>query len=339
MPKLGLTMVEGTVVRWIKNEGETVKQGEPLFEIETEKVQMEIEAQTSGMLDKIMVHEGETAAVGEAIAVILEQPEAIPLTEPPVAAGTSGPSHRKEVVTPVKAAGLMPLSEVRKTTAQRMLTSLQQSAQLTIMVEADVTKLKEFYQGTRAEIEKESKTNLTYTDLIAVAAARALKENPVLNSAYRGDKIEVFEKVHMGIAVATEKGLIVPVLRDAEVKSIEQVARSREEIVNRAREGKLSVEDVEGGTFTVTNLGMYGVSFFTPIINPPESSILGVGAIVDKPSVVDGQVSIRSVMPLSLTFDHRVADGAQAAQFLMRIREILENPPAVLAKARSTSKA
>jgi pyruvate/2-oxoglutarate dehydrogenase complex dihydrolipoamide acyltransferase (E2) component len=337
MPKLGLTMVEGKVIKWIKSEGERVKEGEPLFEVETEKVEMEIEAQTSGILEKIIVHEGVTVPVGEPVA-IMEQSEVIPSVETPILAKISAPRPEPEIGPSVREAGLMPLSDVRKTIAERMLTSLLQSAQLTIMVEADVTELKQFHQIARAEIETTPSLDLTYTDLIVVAVAKALKEHPILNSTFRGDKIEIFDNVHMGIAVATERGLIVPVLRDVDGKSLAQVAKSRQELVDKAREGRLSIEDVEGGTFTVSNLGMHGVGFFTPIINPPQSAILGVGAIVEKPSVANGQISISSIIPLSLTFDHRVADGSQAGQFLMRVKEILENPHAMLAGPFSKSK-
>ncbi len=331
MPKLGLTMVEGKVIKWIRSEGERVKEGEPLFEIETEKVEMEIDAETSGILEKIIVHEGSTVPVGEPVAIV-EQAEPGASEEAPISAKTPPLTPPLGTVPSVKEAGLVPISDLRKKIGERMLASLQQSAQLTIMVEADVTDLKQFRQIAQAEIARTSKTDLTYTDLIVVAVAKALREHPIINSALREDKIETFEKVHMGIAAATDKGLIVPVLRDADEKSLAQVAKSRQELVERARKGKLSIEDVEGGTFTVSNLGMYGVGFFTPIINPPQSSILGVGAMVEKPSVANGQISIRSMMPLSLTFDHRVADGSQAGQFLMRVKEILENPRAALAE-------
>lgn len=331
MPKLGLTMVEGRVIKWIRSEGERVKEGEPLFEIETEKVDMEIDAETSGILEKIIVHEGSTVPVGEPVAIV-EQAEPGVSEEAPISAKTPPLTPPLGTVSSVKEAGLVPISNLRKTIGERMLASLQQSAQLTIMVEADVTDLKQFRQIAQAEIAKTSKTDLTYTDLIVVAVAKALREHPIMNSALGEDKIETFEKVHMGIAAATDKGLIVPVLRNADEKALAQVAKSRQELVERAREGKLSIEDVEGGTFTVSNLGMYGVGFFTPIINPPQSSILGVGAMVEKPSVANGQISIRSMMPLSLTFDHRVADGSQAGPFLMRVKEILENPHAALAE-------
>jgi pyruvate/2-oxoglutarate dehydrogenase complex dihydrolipoamide acyltransferase (E2) component len=337
MPKLGLTMVEGKVIKWIKHEGETVREAEPLFEIETEKVEMEIEAQASGILEKIIVQEGATVPVGEPVAII-EQPEVIPSAETPPETKISPPRPQPGTGPTVIEAGPVPLSDVRKTIAERMLTSLQQSAQLTIMAEADVTELRQFHQMARAEIETTTSLDLTYTDLLVIAVAKALKEHPILNSAFRGDKIEVFEKVHMGIAVATDRGLIVPVLRDADGKSLAEVARSRRGLVDMAREGKLSIEDVEGGTFTITNLGMFGVGFFTPITNPPQSSILGIGAIVEKPSVVNGQISARWMMPLSFTFDHRVADGSQAGQFLMRVKEILENPHTMLAAPSSTSK-
>ena len=337
MPKLGLTMVEGTVVKWLRSEGDSVKEGEPLFEVETEKVQMEIEAQASGVLEKIIVREGLTVPVGEPIA-ILEQAEPASSQEALISSKPSPPKPPEETIPSKSEPGLVPLSQLRKTIGDRMLSSLQQSAQLTIMVEADATELKKFHQTARGEVERTSKADLTYTDLIVVAVAKALKAHPILNSTLRGDKIETFEKVHMGIAVATDKGLIVPVIRDADEKSLEEVAKLRRELVEKAREGKLTIEDLEGGTFTLSNLGMYGVGFFTPIINPPQSAILGIGAILEKPSVTNGQISIRSMLPLSLTFDHRIADGSQAGQFLMTVKENLENPNAAFAERNAGNK-
>jgi pyruvate dehydrogenase E2 component (dihydrolipoamide acetyltransferase) len=176
-----------------------------------------------------------------------------------------------------------------------------------------------------AEIRKKD-PEITYTDFVARAVVKALKENPLLNSVWVGDEVYVVEDVSLGIAVASDEGLVVPVIPNADKKTIPEFAKIRKNVVSRAREGKASAQDFIGGTFTITNLGMFGVDYFTPIINPPENAILGIGQVCEKPVVLDGKIQARTLMPLSLSFDHRVIDGAPAAVFLKRVKELLENP-------------
>jgi pyruvate dehydrogenase E2 component (dihydrolipoamide acetyltransferase) len=203
-----------------------------------------------------------------------------------------------------------PLWGMRKTIAERMFKSLQSTAQLTITTEADVTALVQ----RRAELA--AQFNVTYTDLLVAAVAAALRAHPRLRVTVEGDAIQSHDAIHIGIAVALDEGLIVPVIRDADRKTVQQIAAASRALVERARAGTLGVDEVSGGLFTITNLGMYGIDAFTPIINLPQVAILGVGRIVDKPAVYDGQIAIRSLMTLSLTFDHRIVDGAPAAAFL-----------------------
>ena len=167
---------------------------------------------------------------------------------------------------------------------------------------------------------------VSFTDIIVKAVAYALKEHRIMNSTLEGDKIKVFDEINIGVATATPQGLVVPVVKNADKKSLSELSAEIKALVNKAREGKLEHSDVSGGTFTITNLGMYGVEAFTPIINPPEAAILGVGKIIQKPVVEENQVKIKPMMTLSLSFDHRIVDGAPAAQFLAKIKEILENP-------------
>jgi len=206
-----------------------------------------------------------------------------------------------------------PLKGMRKTIAERMFHSLQSTAQLTITTEADVTALVQ----RRAQLSKEF--GLTYTDLLIEAVAAALRQHPRLRVTAEGDALQKHEEINIGIAVALDEGLIVPVIRDADSKDLRRIAEESRVLAEKARNGALSVEDVSGGTFTITNLGMYGVDAFTPIINLPQVAILGVGRIVEKPAVHEGQVAIRSLMTLSLTFDHRIVDGAPAAAFLQEV--------------------
>ena len=213
--------------------------------------------------------------------------------------------------TPVAAGTL--LHGMRKSIADRMLKSLQSTAQLTITTEADVTDLVARRERLQTQFP------LTFTDLVVEAVAGALAAHPRLRMTVEGDLAEPHGEINVGLAVALEDGLIVPVLRDADNKSLPQIAQEARELAEKARAGSLGVDEVRGGTFTVTNLGMYGVDAFTPIINQPQVAILGVGRILQKPAVYEGQIAVRWMMTLSLTFDHRIVDGAPAAAFLQDV--------------------
>lgn len=218
------------------------------------------------------------------------------------------------------AAPVIPFSGIRQTVAEHMMDSLHQMAQLTVAAEVDVTELVKLRTQLKAEF------NLTYTDLIIKIVAKALKQHPRLNATLIGDEIHLLSEVHIGIAVALEEGLIVPVVRDVDQKDLRTIAKETRRLAQSAREGTLSVDEVTGSTFTFTNLGMYGIDYSTPIINSPEAAILGGGRIVEKPAIYDGQIVKRLLMGLSLTFDHRLVDGAPAAEFLRTVGEILESP-------------
>lgn len=388
MPRLGLLMKTGTVGKWLKKEGERVEKGEPLFEVEAEKVTKKIEAPQSGILRRILVPEKATVPVLQRIAVIAEQDEALPMeveaatqvaaaeevVKPIVERGEeveeakrrivitplarkiavehklditrikgTGPSGRivKEdvlraveeaakpaLIAPVPAENVQvkPMTYVRKIIAERMLQSQLSTAHVTLNMSVDMTEATSLRQKLLQEVEKVAGVRISYTDMIARAVSRALKEHPLLNSSLDGENIKVFGDVHLGIAVATEEGLMVPVLRDADKKSLIEIALATKGLIEKVRAGTASVDEVTGSTFTVTNLGMFGVETFTPIINPPGVAILGVGGIVERPVVVGGQIVVRSMMPLSLTVDHRVIDGEVAARFLQRVKQMLENP-------------
>jgi pyruvate dehydrogenase E2 component (dihydrolipoamide acetyltransferase) len=205
---------------------------------------------------------------------------------------------------------------MRKTIADRMAQSLHQSAQLTITTDADVTAAVELRERLVSQFD------FTYGDLLIQAVARALLRHPRMNARLAEDAIVIMPQVNVGMAVALEDGLIVPVIAEADKKSLREIAAATRELGERARAGKLRLEEVSGGTFTITNLGTYGVDAFTPIINPGETGILGVGRIIEKPVIHRGEIARRSMMTLSLTFDHRLIDGAPAAQFLQTVIEI-----------------
>ena len=387
MPKFGLTMTEGTIQQWFKSEGDTIKNGEALFEVETEKVLYEVEAPADGTVAKLLYGIEAVVGVGLPVAIIAEAgeeaaevaaryadaaaaPAAAPPEPAPVAAaaapaapaekrgrvpvtpaarklakehgidlsGVAGTGPRGRITredvqkiidsggqaapspapaaTPAAAADI-PLRGMRKVIAERMHQSLQGSAQLTISTEVDVTQLIDRRQEVRQEF------NVTYTDFIVQACAHALKQHPRMNAALEGDIIRANTDIHVGLAVALDEGLIVPVVRDADKKSLKDIAAEAKTLAEKARASQLKLEEVSGGTFTVSNLGMYGVDAFTPIINAPQSGILGVGRIVEKPVIYRGEVTRRSMMVLSLTFDHRVIDGAPAGAFLQTVADLL----------------
>jgi pyruvate dehydrogenase E2 component (dihydrolipoamide acetyltransferase) len=372
MPKFGLTMQEGTIQQWFKAEGDRIDKGEPLFEVETEKVLYEVEAPTSGRVAKLLYAPEAVVPCATLVAVIAvegEDPAAIAArysdasratTAPPPAAtepGTAPAARRGSAGAPVTPAarklatdhgidlttmrgtgpggrvtredveaviargvsavpGGAPLRGLRKSIAARMLKSLQSTAQLTICTEADVSGLVARRQRLAAEFA------LTYTDLLIEAVAQALRSHPRLNATASTDAVQEHDSIDIGVAVALEDGLIAPVIRAAHTKSLRVIADESRQLAERARHGTLSVDDVSGGTFTITNLGMYGIDSFTPILHTPQVAILGIGRIIEKPAVHAGQIVPRPMMTLSLTFDHRVVDGAPAALFL---RQVVDN--------------
>jgi pyruvate dehydrogenase E2 component (dihydrolipoamide acetyltransferase) len=212
---------------------------------------------------------------------------------------------------------VIPLTGIRKTTAERVSLSARTAPHSTITMEVDMSNA----------VKLREKAHVSYTDILVKAVARALEEHRSLNSTLEREQIKIYEDINIGVAVATEKGLVVPVIRNANKKSLTQIASTLRELVEKAREGKLTKEDLTGGTFTITNLGMYEVEVFIPIINPPEAAILGVGKVTEKPLVVNNELETKPVMYLSLSFDHRIIDGAPAAKFLQRVKQILESEP------------
>jgi len=365
MPKLGLTMTKGTIKKWLKNEGDVVKAGEPLLIIETEKITSTVESPASGRLLKILYPPGSTVPVGQVIGYIGEPGEVIPGVPVEKPAAPPKPSVRatprakalaeKEGVdlSLVKGSGpegliteedvlryvqelkvkttklglkvkeVLPMSSLRKTIAERMVSSLREMAQVTLFREENVELLVRLREELLPTIEKETGVRLTYTPMLVKVVAKALKEFPIINSVLEDDQIKIVEEINVGFGVAVDHGLVVPVVKDADKKDLKTVVVECNVLSRKAREGTLTYEEVSGGTFTITNLGMYGVEGFTPIINPPQTAILGVGRIQLKPVVVEGRVEVKPVTVFSLTFDHRVVDGHTAAQFLGKIVEIV----------------
>jgi len=361
MPRLSLTMKTGTVVQWFKKEGEKVQKGEPLVEVLSEKVTYDVEAPESGILRKILAIEGADVPVAQTIGVIAAPDEQIPEIEVArveavpereliekaeeriIASPSAKRLAREHGVDLAKVVGsgpegrivegdvkkfieeitrlaprvreIIPLTGIRKTTAERVSLSARTAPHSTITMEVDMKNAVKLYEETQA----------SYTDMLVKATAQALREHPIINSTLEGEQIKVFEDINVGVAVATEKGLVVPVIHNADRMSLSDIGSALKLLVEKTREGKLTKEDLTGGTFTITNLGMYGVDVFIPIINPPETAILGVGRVSEKPVVVNNEITTKPTMHLSLSFDHRIVDGAPAAQFLQKVKQILES--------------
>ena len=241
------------------------------------------------------------------------------------ASARSGPSMPPSP-TPGLPGRLMPLGKKRRITAERMSLSARTVARLTLNTEIEATEMVRLRARLLPVYEKSAGVRLSYNDLIVKAVATALMENRYLNARWTDQGVYLIEPVNVGVAMAMQDGLVVPVIRNADQKKLAEISAELNRLLAKAREDRLALEDITGGTFTITNLGMFGVDTFTPIVNPPEAAILGVGRIVEKPVGRDGQIVLRPMMGLSLSFDHRIVDGAPAAQFLQRVQQILEEP-------------
>ncbi|HYB00110.1 MAG TPA: dihydrolipoamide acetyltransferase family protein [Ktedonobacteraceae bacterium] len=426
MPKMGDTMEEGKILRWIKKEGDEVKRGESVAEVETDKVNIEIESFASGVLRKILVPEGESAPIGAGIALIGSPDEPLPdsssgngsakaiatkdadqaasatagngsmlnearrdyrasqtsVQSPPEASSQerifispiarriaeehhldyshiegTGPNGRiikldieaalaKEqeaaaaltpTQVPILETGLatveaaeateVPLTAMRRTIAKRLSQSMQTAPHFYVTSVIDTGKLADLRRQINEYAQNvPDPVKVSFNDLIVKAVATALVHMPQVNVSFAEDRLIMKKQVHIGMAVTLEQGLIVPVIRNADQRSVLAIARESQRLAELARTGKLRPEDFSGGTFTVSNLGMFEVESFTAVINPPESAILAVGSITPTPVVVDGQVVVRDRMKVTLSSDHRAIDGVIAARFLQEVKRLLEEP-------------
>ncbi len=392
LPRLGQGMEAGTINKWLKNEGDTVSKGEPLFEIDTDKVTQEVESDYEGVLLKIVLPQGE-APVGQTIAYIGKAGEEVAAAEAPKAEAPakdepvsdtkvsdtpaepapapvsasnggrvkasplarriarergidlasltgSGPDGRiiaedVERGAPAKAAPAavptgeiesVPLTNIRKTIARR-LTAAWEAPVFQLTVSADMTRANDLVARAR---ELNPDVRITVTDVLAKVCAQALMRHRDVNVQYTDDALLKFPTANVGIAVAAPQGLIVPVLRSVERQSLVEIAEARGDIVGRARENKLTTQDLENGTFTISNLGMYGIEQFVAVINPPQAAILAVGATLDTPVARGGEVVVKPMMTMTLTVDHRAVDGAEGADFLRTVKQFLEEPALAL---------
>lgn len=397
MPKLSDTMTEGVILKWIKKEGEKVKQGEILVEIESDKADMELEAYDSGILRKIIVPEGGKAVIGAPIAIIADAVEDISVllsdTSQPVitkmkvestvvdekniteqssstqtfagrikasplakklasenkielrtisGSGTQNRIIKRDIepllkdkkllstkpTTPIIQGGHkdIELSLIRKTIAKRMTVSKQNVPHFYVTMEIDMEPAIEF----RQQLNNATNLKISYTDIIIKASAGALLKHPNINATYIGNAMRQFGDAHIAVAVALDDGLVTPVIRNCEQKNIPQINFELRDLVERARNRKLKPEEYQGATFTISNLGMFGVEDFVAIVNPPEGAILAIGAIIEKPVVRENQIVIGHTMKVTLSSDHRIIDGAVAARFLQDFKLMMENPVGLL---------
>src|SRR5881394_1557529 len=403
MEALSPTMEEGRLVKWTKREGDAVKTGDTLAEVETDKAVMELVARADGQLINVMVAEGTTVPVGNVVAYIGKPGEKIegagsgeqgagqPVSAPapskpptPVAAATPAPGDETRVkasplakriaketgvdlkslqgsgpggrvvkrdlegastapaVTPLPAprsplpqrSGAayddVPLTQIRKTIAKRLAASLGPIPHFFLTTEVDMERASEAREAINKQLGDQGGGKVSFNDIIIKATAHALTKHPACNAWFQEDHIRYWHEVHIGMAVAVEDGLITPVIRNADMKPLADIGREAKELAEKARSRRLQPTDYTGSTFSVSNLGMFEIDQFTAVINPPEAGIIAVGTITPKPVVWDGQVVPRRRMRITMSCDHRVIDGATGAGFLKTLKEMLENPLAML---------
>ncbi len=386
VPTLGESVTEATIAKWFKNEGDSVKADEPLVELETDKVTVEVPAPASGKLEKINVVAGTTVVIGALLGSIAEG--AVGATEAPKAAAPAAaapapakaaeiplsPAVRKAVVEnnlnpaeipgtgkdgritkgdviatlekpaapvaasapaprPVAAAGSeerVKMSRLRQTIARRLKDAQNTAAMLTTFNEVDMTNVMAMRNQYKDVFEKKHGVKLGFMSFFVKACIQALKDVPAVNAEIDGEDMVYKNYYHVGVAVGTDKGLVVPVLRDADMLSFSGIEKTIAGYGKKARDGQLQIADMQGGTFTISNGGIYGSLMSTPILNAPQSGILGMHKIQERPIAMNGQVVIRPMMYLALSYDHRIVDGKEAVTFLVRVKETLEDPQRAL---------
>jgi len=392
MPKMGQTMEKGKIIKWLKKDGEEVKRGEPLLEIETDKTTIEVEARDSGTL-RILTQEGEEVPIATTIGYILKEGESMPeekisepkavteaikeaIPEKPKAAvakeirasplarkiaeergvdlsrvqgtGPGGRITKKDVLAYLEREAkappaeivsvepispeyeVVPMSSMRRAIARKMVESKTHVPHFYVSIQVDMTEAARMRKSLIPIFEAKKGVRLSFTHLLIKAVAAALEKHPQLNATVEGDEIRVWKDVNIGIAVSLEDGLIVPVLRGANKLDLFEIASHASELIAKAREKRLKEDEFSGGTFTISNMGALGVDSFIAIINVPETAILATGSISDKPAVVDGELTIRKMMTMTLSADHRVVDGVTAAKFLNEVKRLLEAPHLLL---------
>jgi 2-oxoglutarate dehydrogenase E2 component (dihydrolipoamide succinyltransferase) len=367
IPQVGESVVEATVAKWHKKDGDTVRTDDLLCELETDKISLELHAEADGLLS-IKVPEGETVEIGTIVGVIKEgeeKEETVPPKKPaekkraaaeepvekereaqaePAAESTQvepaakEPAEKKErAVTPSPSGEVeegritrKPMSAIRRKIAERLMQARQQTAMLTTFNEADMSRVLSLRQKHRESFHKKHQVELGFMSFFVRAVVEALKEYPDVNARIEGNDIVYQHFYDIGIAVGSERGLLVPVIRNADHLHFADIERNIADFVEKIKTNRITLAELEGGTFTISNGGVYGSMLSTPILNPPQSAVLGMHRIQDRPVAQEGEILIRPMMYLALSYDHRIIDGRQSVQFLKRIKEYIEEPEELL---------
>ena len=390
-PTFPESVADGTIANWLKKEGENVNQDEVIVEIETDKVVLEVLAQSDGVITKIIKSEGDTVSSSEVIGEFKESEGVTKSTKEKVAdkpatkkpknkkdeiaidkTKNSGPAAKKIIsekgidASKIKSSGKgnritkedvinhlesndsasdlsenitsrddrpekrVPMSRLRSTIAKRLVSVKQETAMLTTFNEVDMLPIKELRSKYGEEFEKEHGVKLGFMGFFVIAVVQALKKFPVVNASIDGNDVVYHGFQDIGVAVSTERGLVVPIIKDADTKSLPEIEKSILSYSEKARNGKLSIEEMQGGTFTISNGGIFGSLLSTPILNAPQTAILGMHAIQERPVAIDGEIAIRPMMYLAMSYDHRLLDGKEAVTFLVSIKEQLESPERLL---------
>jgi len=353
VPAAGESITSANVAKWRKNDGEQVTKGEVLVTLETDKVSNELEAPVSGVL-KIISPEGEEVSIGAVIATIdpsatasvasvptpLAEPAPAPVTAPSIAATVLSKPDFTAPVTPVERVVPSQVTEgrttrkkmsmLRRKIATHLVNAQQTAAILTTFNEVDMTAIMDVRKNVQEDFMKKHGVKLGFMSFFVKAVAQALKDVPAVNGRIDGTDIIENHFYDIGVAIGSEKGLMVPILRDVDQKSFAQIEKDILDYAKKANEGKITIEDLNGGVFTISNGGTYGSLLSTPILNPPQSGILGMHTIQQRPVALNGQVVIRPMMYLALSYDHRLVDGKEAVTFLIRIKDCLESPTRLL---------
>ena len=394
-PTFPESVADGTIAKWLKKEGDHVNQDEVIVEIETDKVVLEVLAQSDGVVSKIIKPEGEIVASSELIgefeesdgSSITQKVQTEEKTEPneetkldksddldnskkmgpaakkiiseknidPENINASGKNNtitKADVINHLETKAIdkennnilsesitsgedrpekrVPMSRLRSTIAKRLVSVKQETAMLTTFNEVDMLPIKELRAKYGAEFQEEHNVKLGFMGFFVIAAVQALKKFPVVNASIDGNDVVYHGFQDIGVAVSTERGLVVPVIKDADTKSLPEIEKAILSYSDKARNGKLSIDEMQGGTFTISNGGIFGSLLSTPILNAPQTAILGMHAIQDRPVAINGEVVIRPMMYLAMSYDHRLLDGKEAVTFLVSIKEQLESPERLL---------
>ena len=348
VPTLGESIVEATVSKWLKNEGEYVEVDEPVVELETDKVTLEVPAPISGLIGSIIAAEGETVEVGQNIGAL--DPNGKKSSDDKPKAKDNNDKEEKQLETkdtktsspetdikkddavklPSNQEEIVPMSRLRQAIANRLKSAQNTAAILTTYNEVDMTALMKIRSTYQPNFEKKFGIKLGYMSFFVKACINALKVYPAVNAEIRDNNIVYKNYYNIGVAVGTPEGLVVPVLKNAENMDFPEIEKTIVNFGKQAREGNLTIQDMSNGTFTISNGGIYGSMLSSPILNPPQSGILGMHNIQKRAVVIDDKVEIRSMMYLALSYDHRIIDGREAVSFLVNVKENLEDPQRML---------